>query len=346
MKRQVFVVIVLVLASSVALAQSGPNDVGQPAVNGPSLGPGAAPERALACPPAGVVQTAFSGSNTQDGRVFRDGVPSTCPGKAYPGFFNAGTNYHYETFTYDNTSGATACVTVNFDPNAGTNPCGTNAHASAYIGSYDPANQAANFVGDVGSSVTQPFSFDVPGGQSMVLVVTNTASAAVCDFAFQVVDLPCIEGGVNDVALTKTVSPAAVNVGQNAVFTLTATNILINGTGAAVNTVVTDTLPSGLIYVSNTCGATFSAPTLTWNIGTLMSGTSVSCNVTVNVNAGGTLTNNAGIEADGQDPVLANNFARASVRGVSGIPTLSIAGTLVLISLLAAAALWVLRSRG
>jgi uncharacterized repeat protein (TIGR01451 family) len=233
-------------------------------------------------------------------------------------------------------------VTVNFDPNAGANPCGTNAHASAYVGSYNPANQGANFVGDVGSSVTQPFAFDVPGGQSLVLVVTNTASAAVCDFAFQVVNLPCTEAGA-DLALYKTVNPDAVNVGQSTVFTLTVAN---NGPGAATNTVVTDTLPSGLSHVSNTCGATFAAPTLTWNVGTLADGGSASCNVTVNVNAGGTLTNNAVVTADGQDPVPANNAARASVRGVSGIPTLSIAGTLALISLLAAAALWVLRSRG
>ncbi|MEZ5457378.1 MAG: hypothetical protein R3F04_14925 [Lysobacteraceae bacterium] len=142
--------------------------------------------------PTGPVAGSFTGTNVQLGRIFRDGVASTCPGKAYPGIFNATTTYNYESYTYTNTSSAAACVTVNFDPDTvGTTPCATNAHASAYIGSYDPADQAANFVGDVGSSVAQPFEFEVPAGQNMVLVVSNTSAAAVCDFGFEVVNLPC-----------------------------------------------------------------------------------------------------------------------------------------------------------
>lgn len=118
------------------------------------------------------------------GRLFRDGTPSTCPTKAYPGLFNAATSYAYRTFSYTNQSASATCLTVNFDPNTGGTPCGTNAHASAYLGSYDPANQATGFLGDVGSSVTQPFSFTVPGSAKFVIVVTNTSGAATCDFRF------------------------------------------------------------------------------------------------------------------------------------------------------------------
>jgi len=182
------------LLASVTHAQVVPaNDVGMSVV--PSTfsfsslpepqGPG------VSCP-TGAVAGTFSGTTVQDGRIFRDAIPSICPGKVYPGIFNAGTNFNYESYTYTNTSSAAACVTVNFNPDTvGAVPCTTNAHASAYIGSYDPANQAANFVGDVGSSLAQPFSFEVPAGQNMVLVVTNTSAAAVCDFGFEVVDLPC-----------------------------------------------------------------------------------------------------------------------------------------------------------
>ncbi len=142
--------------------------------------------------PTGPVAGSFTGTTVQLGRIFRDAVASACPGKTYPGIFNATTTYNYESYTYTNTGSAAACVTVNFDPDTvGTTPCTTNAHASAYIGSYDPADQAANFVGDVGSSLAQPFAFEVPAGQNMVLVVTNTSAAAVCDFGFEVVDLPC-----------------------------------------------------------------------------------------------------------------------------------------------------------
>lgn len=181
-----------VVISGSAWAQSA-NDAGLPAAaRGPFLVEGRAPTGDQC--PAGVISSSFTGANTQDGRIFRDGIPSACPNKAYPGIFNTGTTFNYETFTYPNTSNAAACVTVNFDPDtaAGT-PCATNAHMSAYIGAYDPNNQAANFVGDVGSSIAQPFSFEVPANSDMVLVVTNTSSAAICDFNFEVVNLPCTE---------------------------------------------------------------------------------------------------------------------------------------------------------
>jgi hypothetical protein len=186
----------LLLASAASADLVPANDVGVSVVPQQSLIVGTpVPQGGVVCPDAPVL-AAFSGANTQDGRIFRDAIPSACPNKAYPGIFGEGTTFNYETFTYTNTDAAAACVTVNFNPDtAGTTPCATNAHASAYIDSYDPANQAVNFVGDVGSSLTQPFSFEVPGGQNMVLVVTNTSSAAVCDFAFEVVALPCDAGG-------------------------------------------------------------------------------------------------------------------------------------------------------
>ena len=179
-----------VVVSGSALAQSA-NDAGLPAASrGPFLVGGRAPSGTVC--PSGVITTSFTGANTQDGRIFRDAIPSACPNKVYPGQFGVGTTFNFETFTYPNTSNAAACVTVNFDPDtAGTTPCGTNAHASAYIGSYDPNNQATNFVGDVGSSLAQPFSFEVPANSDMVVVVTNTSSAAICDFSLEVVNLPC-----------------------------------------------------------------------------------------------------------------------------------------------------------
>lgn len=147
----------------------------------------------VGCPPSGPVTGAFTGTNTQLGRFFRDGIASVCPGKAYPGIHSAGTTFNYSTYTYSNTSAAAACVTINFDPNFGGTPCALNAQMSAYANSYDPMNQGTNFLGDVGSSVTQPFSFEVPANSEVVLVVTNTIGQAICDFAFEVVGLPCVE---------------------------------------------------------------------------------------------------------------------------------------------------------
>lgn len=133
----------------------------------------------------------FAQGNSQLGRIFRDGTPSGCGGKAYPGIFNPGTPYYYETFNFQAQGSGAVCVRVNFDPNTGATPCATNAHASAYSGTYDPNNQSANYLGDVGSSVTQPFQFTIAGGSSFQVVVTNTASQANCSFSFTVDNANC-----------------------------------------------------------------------------------------------------------------------------------------------------------
>lgn len=155
----------------------------------------------------------------QSGRIFRDGIPSSCPAKAYPGIFNPGTLYAYqvhEFFSADSTS----CVTVNFDPNPGTgNDCGTNGHASAYLNSYDPNNQAANFVGDVGSSITDSFSFNVPNGDSLLLVVTNTFGAATCNYEFSIVNYPC------EVSASISLEPQTATLNSGELHTITATAI-------------------------------------------------------------------------------------------------------------------------
>lgn len=342
MRKVMTLAALALIAGNLAWAQA--NDVGIPVQPGLPLGPGSPYVEGATCPPTGQVDTAFTGATTQLGRIFRDAIQSACPSKVYPGLFNPATTYNYESFTYTNTSGATACVTVNFNPDtSGATPCTTNAHASAYLGSYDPNNQATNFVGDVGSSLTQPFSFDVPAATDMVLVVTNTSAQAICTFGFEIVSLPCSATVEAELALSKSVSPAAVPPGGNAVFALTVHN---NGPGAAANTVVTDTLPGGLTYVSNDCGATFTPPTLTWNAGTLVATASATCNVTVTVDQAGSFVNSALASSDGTDAVPANNTAAATVTGqvnIVEVPTLSAAGLAVMLLGLGFAAFWILR---
>ena len=346
MRKNLMIFMAALLAASFASAEGPANDLGtgigpSPAPSGPGMSVG---EGGPFCPPAGPVAAAFSGTNVQDGRIFRDAIASACPSKVYPGQFGVGTSFNYEEYAYSNTSAAAACVTVNFDPNTGPGTvCGANAHASAYLNFYDPNSQAANFLGDVGSSITQPFSFEVPATSAMVLVVTNTASQAVCGFTFEILNLPCTATVEAELALDKTVAPASVPPGGNAVFTLTVTN---NGPGAAANTVVTDTPPAGLSYVSNDCGAGFADPTLTWNVGVLANAASATCNVTVTVDQAGSFTNGALATSDGTDATPANNSAAATVTGqvnIVEVPTLSAAGLAVMLLGLGLAAFWILR---
>lgn len=124
------------------------------------------------------------GLSVQKDRIFRNAVPSTGANKTYPGLLGAPTTpYYFQANGYRNKSAAPVCVTFLFDPNVGDTPCGSNGHLSVYTAPYDPASQATNYLGDVGASERQPMSVTIPANTTAALVVTNTMTAAVCDFA-------------------------------------------------------------------------------------------------------------------------------------------------------------------
>lgn len=328
MKLSLITTAALLLLASAAHAQLPPNDVGTNATSRLSLPAGNNAVLGSVCPPVGTVTSAFSGTNSQTGRIFRDAMPSTCAVvKPYPGIFNEATSFFYETFTYSNTSAAPACVTVNFDPESAVNPtpCATNAHASAYLGSYNPANQALNFVGDVGSSIAQPFLFQVPASTNLVLVVTNTSSAAVCNFSFQVVDLPCAQAA--DLSLTLGVTPSSGAAGTPVEVSATATNA---GPGAAQNAQIVITLPESLNYLSSApsagglCAAVGSPATVTctW-AGSTAAGAVISVSLATELAVGsGAVTATASSATT--DPTPANNSGSTAVTGTPGpLPPLS-----------------------
>ncbi len=149
-----------------------------------------------------------------------------------------------------------------------------------------------------------------------------------------------------DLGLTKTSDAAGnLNVGDPVTFTLTATNL---GPGPATGVTVTDTLPAGLAYVSNDCGASFASPTLTWNIGNLAFPGSATCNVATTTAGPGVLVNTATVTANQSDPVSTNNAGQATItvqQSVLEIPTLDAAGLAALALLLAGAAFFSLRRR-
>jgi hypothetical protein len=104
-------------------------------------------------------------------RLFRDGVASTCAApKPCPGPFGAGS-FTYDAYTFTNDSGEEQCVTIAYDPDSPANPVGVNAHAIAYLNSFSPTNLCLNYLGDVGSSLAQPFSVTVPADSSLVVVI-------------------------------------------------------------------------------------------------------------------------------------------------------------------------------
>ncbi|MEP6821737.1 MAG: dockerin type I domain-containing protein [Chthoniobacterales bacterium] len=122
---------------------------------------------------------------TQNDRLGRNGIPSTCAGKAAPAGGFAGTKY-YKTFTFTNDGGAPACFTVNITAALGG---AGDIESAAYLNVYDPANIGTNYLGDTGISGlgttvgNASYSFTVPANSNFVVVVNTTGTTTSSVFS-------------------------------------------------------------------------------------------------------------------------------------------------------------------
>ena len=116
----------------------------------------------------------------------------------------------------------------------------------------------------------------------------------------------------SDLIVTKTMNNTTPFIGQNIIFTVTATN---NGPSNNAGVIVQDLLPSGYTYVSHTVsagGGTYTPGTGLWNIGSLNNGVSRTLTITATVNSSGDHTNIATISGDNTEPNFVNNTASVS----------------------------------
>jgi uncharacterized repeat protein (TIGR01451 family) len=97
-----------------------------------------------------------------------------------------------------------------------------------------------------------------------------------------------------DLELTKDVDKAEVPLGEEVIFTVSVIN---QGPDDATGVVVTDTLPTGLTYVSDNAGGAYDNATGIWTIGELAVGASVSMDFTATVDDIGVFTNVAEVTA-------------------------------------------------
>ncbi|MFP4052288.1 MAG: isopeptide-forming domain-containing fimbrial protein [Phycisphaerae bacterium] len=90
-------------------------------------------------------------------------------------------------------------------------------------------------------------------------------------------------------------APDRARVGEQFTYNITVTN---PGKVKATNAVLTDNLPDGIAYVSSSPEAQVNGKELTWNLGTINPGQSVSGKVQVRATRTGTLVNPANVKAD------------------------------------------------
>ncbi|NND12250.1 MAG: DUF11 domain-containing protein, partial [Flavobacteriaceae bacterium] len=175
------------------------------------------------------------------------------------------------------------------------------------------------FVNDLnaGDSATMTIDAQVtPAADGLEL--GNTASVLSVDEDDSIItnnsDTVTIAVGTADLELIKTVSQPILDAGDFFVYTIEARNNSL--TTNAFSTVVTDLLPSGIIYVSDNSGGNYDPVTGIWNVGAVTSNSSETLLITcqVDANTGGlTITNSASGSSVMVDPDISNNTDDVSV---------------------------------
>ncbi|MBO0517119.1 Ig-like domain-containing protein, partial [Streptomyces beijiangensis] len=194
------------------------------------------------------------------------------------------------------------------------------------FGGYRFTGNTTNFGTFSGDSATSPIAFydttqtgtgifDTPSG-----TITHTVRTPV------IIDPDRVPSGCSnqpaadsaDLYVYKT-GPAAVTIGGQVTYTVTAANI---GPDTAAAATVTDTLPaSGLTGVTASGGGTVDGTTVTWQAGDIEAGTAVSYTVTGTATAVGTLLDIASGTSTTDDPTPANNDGSADHARINTVVT-------------------------
>jgi len=159
---------------------------------------------------------------------------------------------------------------------------------------------------------------------TVVVTVNSNVTSAITNNVTVGSDTPDANSGNNsdseptdvntsaDLSIAKSDTPDPVSDNNPLTYTLTIHNA---GPSDALSVTVTDTLPSGVTWVSSVAsqGSCSGTSSITCSLGTLVVNASayITIVVTVNDDATSPLTNTAGVTASTSDPNTANNFASA-----------------------------------
>ncbi len=151
------------------------------------------------------------------------------------------------------------------------------------------------------------------------------------------------ETATADLGISKSADGQLALPGGSLTYTIDVTNL---GPDPATDVVVTDTLPDGASYQSDSCGSTVVGSVLTWTVGELAVDAFESCEVVVTISDVSALENTATVTAAEEDPDASNNSSTAAPQEApEAIPTAGSPGLALLAALIAGAALLALRRR-
>jgi uncharacterized repeat protein (TIGR01451 family) len=190
---------------------------------------------------------------------------------------NAGSNLTY-TFAYSNGGNANATATALSEPL----PANTTYVSSAPAGTLSAGTVTWN-LGTVNGGASGSVSLTVKVASPLANGTLITSAPSIdCAETTPVAAAPVTTavGSSPVLNLTITDSPDPVAAGANLTYTIGVAN---NGNSNASSTVLTAAVPANTTFVSATAGGTQSAGTVTWDIGTVNVGASISVQLVVRV---------------------------------------------------------------
>lgn len=191
---------------------------------------------------------------------------------------------------------------------------------------YDGAAQVGLLTLDTTSAPLQFMASTVPFNR---IVITALPAYPSANYVFPTLVFEEQIQGDADLAIGKTAQATSPTA---ATYTIRVENL---GPNDATGVTVTDNLPAGVTYISDNCGGLPGTP-WTWNIGGIVNGGIVMCDIDVDVTDPANTTNVADVSGTLNDPDPSNNTSTAVVQPFNGpIPTLGTAGVLLLIGLMA-----------
>lgn len=162
-----------------------------------------------------------------------------------------------------------------------------------------------------GTGSTFSTAYNTNGTKTVTVTATN--GSAVCSVV--VTGTPPAQAV--DLAVQKNVAPSLIQVGQNAVFTISITN---NGPVDATGVALVDTLPAGVTIVDQVATqGNFNADTRVWTVGALAVSGIAELRITVSGDSVGSKLNTALLTASTPtDTNASNNQAQATLTVVAG----------------------------
>ena len=166
-------------------------------------------------------------------------------------------------------------------------------------------------------------------GNSIVIIIEGSGQRTAESYNGSSSSAPTLQitTEVADLEVQKSVTDSTPDENDLVTFTLSVTN---NGPDDSTGIVVSDILPSGLTYVSDTSGGSYNSTTGNWSIGAIANGNTASIDITVSVDSGttgSTITNVATITSSSvADNNSVNNSANQQVRPGAVEADLSISG--------------------